>query len=171
MDAQTQNAKIAFSSHKWRAKDRGIEFCFTFKEWVLWWKQNLGPDWHRLRGNKWNSFVMARKSDRGPYCLDNVECITNRQNNLDQARNGKSFFGVGCSDPPLLKNFKDKPGVANLNGIKITSEIARSIYLMKDRQCRIAAHYGISDRLVRLIKKNKCGKMYYVICESLSCFK
>jgi len=72
-----------YKSHFDRAKDRGIDFYFTFEQWIMWWEQELGPDWMKLRGSAQEQFCMARKKDEGPYHPRNVECVTNKQNLYD----------------------------------------------------------------------------------------
>lgn len=71
----------AYLLQRWGAKKvRGIEFDFTYEEWLAWWKRNLGPDWFNLRGRHSGQYVMARYRDEGPYAPWNVKCITMRQN-------------------------------------------------------------------------------------------
>lgn len=62
------------------AKARGIEFHFSFEEWIGWWEQQIGPDWQTKRGCKKGQFVMARYKDKGPYVPWNVKCITTSAN-------------------------------------------------------------------------------------------
>ena len=87
-----------------RAKTRGIEFLFSFDEWIEWWEQNLGSDWFERRGRRRNQYVMARKGDEGPYQLDNVECILSGQNIRD------AFTRVGPKKklPPKSKRKRTK---------------------------------------------------------------
>lgn len=70
------------------AKKRKIEWHFTFEEWVQWWKDNLGPDWIKKRGAGIDQYQMARRGDRGPYAVWNVDCLTARQNRGDAIKNG-----------------------------------------------------------------------------------
>lgn len=135
----------AFSSHKCSAKWRGIEFYFTKESWCAWWKNNLGSDWFKKRGPFKGQYVMARKGDKGPYVEWNVECILSTKNNQDQALNGLAGFKKGHA------GYK-----TNQDGIKITPAQAKEIYLLQGfTQKIIAQHYGISERLVRSIKKKK----------------
>lgn len=71
----------AFNMQRYHARCRGIEFLFTFEEWVNWWEDQLGPDWMQRRGcRRPGQYVMARYEDKGPYASWNVECITNEEN-------------------------------------------------------------------------------------------
>jgi hypothetical protein len=69
-------ARYAYVRQRWDAGKRGIEWLFTFEEWVKWWEEAKGPNWMQLRGCHTGQFVMARFEDKGPYAPWNVECIT-----------------------------------------------------------------------------------------------
>jgi hypothetical protein len=80
--------KEAYYSHKHHAKERGIPFLFTLKEWTAWWEKELGPDWFQKRGCKAGEYVMARLGDEGPYAPDNVKCILHTSNSSERKRRG-----------------------------------------------------------------------------------
>lgn len=130
----------AFNNHRQNAKKRGIEFHFAYEEWIAWWKQHLGSTWHKKRGFKAGGYVMARNKDKGPYSCNNVSCMLREDNLRDQARNGLS-------------------GAKHANGIKITPKEVVEIFHKDGTQKSIALAYGVSERLVRLIKNKKvwCG--------------
>ena len=65
----------AYRAQKSSAKRRGIEFEFSFDEWMEWW----GDDYH-LRGNKYGQLAMCRFMDKGPYAPDNCYKGTNSAN-------------------------------------------------------------------------------------------
>ena len=73
-------ARIRFNSHKQTAKQRCIDFNFTFDEWYSWW-QSHGVDKNyptlALGGNQ---PCMCRYGDTGPYDLSNVYIDTNSNN-------------------------------------------------------------------------------------------
>lgn len=69
-------AKAAFNAQKGHAKVRGIDFLFTFEEWLDWW----GDDLHVNRGITKGKLVMARFNDEGPYHPSNVKKITTEEN-------------------------------------------------------------------------------------------
>ena len=73
----------AYHNQKGAAKDRGIEWLFTYETWVKWWEDKLGKEWMQLRGCQSNQYVMARHGDRGPYSPENVVCITAGENNRE----------------------------------------------------------------------------------------
>jgi hypothetical protein len=60
-----------------KARHRGIEWNLTFDEWFGWWLEN--GHYHE-RGRRKGEYVMARFGDVGPYSLDNIYCIPNREN-------------------------------------------------------------------------------------------
>ena len=65
----------AYLTQKQHAKRRGIEFLFSFEEWVEWW----GDDFER-RGCGPDDLQMARNDDVGPYHPDNVYKSTTADN-------------------------------------------------------------------------------------------
>ena len=69
-----------FNQHRCNARSRGIEFLFTFEEWLKVWEDALGPDWMSKRGVGKGKHVMARFKDEGPYAPGNVEIITHPEN-------------------------------------------------------------------------------------------
>lgn len=70
------------------ARNRSIDFDFTFDQWLDWW----GDDIHN-RGCKKGQLVMARKNDVGPYNASNVYKQSCQQNTADMRKrvrgNGK----------------------------------------------------------------------------------
>ncbi len=133
-----------YHMHKIHAAKRNVEFQFSFDDWHDWWRQQLGPDWLKLRGRREDQFVMARVGDVGPYCRANVKCITNAENRREQYQHGKCGFKLGMKNTPPHKN-----------GIKITPDQALAIYNTIGTQRAIAAKFGVSERLVRLIKNKQ----------------
>jgi hypothetical protein len=73
----------AFWHQQFHCRRRGIEFHFTFDEWVAWWEKQLGRNWMSKRGIRSDQYVMARKGDKGSYRPSNVICITMAQNTYD----------------------------------------------------------------------------------------
>ena len=66
-DYQARKPEVpAYHKQKYRAKERGIDWEFTFETWVEWW----GDDFNK-RGRM--GLHMARIGDEGPYSPDN--CI------------------------------------------------------------------------------------------------
>ena len=119
---------------RWQAKkQRGIEFNFTYEEWVAWWIKHLGPNWFEKRGNCAGQYVMARKGDEGPYSVENVRCITCEQNS--------------------------KEALGNVRGnAKLTREQVIVIYLElkngpRGTAMRLAQEYKVGDITIRSIQK------------------
>ena len=129
--------RSAYYGHKWDAGKRGIEFHFTFEEWVKWWEENLGPDWLKKRGPHTGQYVMARYEDKGPYVAWNVECITVELNHLRYNVNRK----------PQTK--KQRP--------KLTKEQVAKIFTSPLKYAEIAQNYNVDVRQVSRIKR----RMYY----------
>ncbi len=80
--------KGVYITQRENARRRGIDFLFTFEQWVKWWTKRLGPDWFSKRGRHANEYVMARKGDKGPYAVWNVVCVTASRNCADMVANG-----------------------------------------------------------------------------------
>jgi len=57
------------------AKQRGIEWQFTYDTWIEWWGEDIVN-----RGPYKGQLVMARYNDTGPYHPDNVRKITCSEN-------------------------------------------------------------------------------------------
>ena len=117
--------KSCYQDQKSSAKQRGIDWLFTFEKWVRWWEKQLGPDWFSKRGHRSGQYVMARKNDKGPYAWWNVICITANQNHMDTAKNGTSTIGI---KNPMAKLSEDQ---------------VREIYLCS------------SDEILKMVKKYK----------------
>jgi hypothetical protein len=62
-----REAKRLYSSQRSGAKRRGIEFKFTFEQWLEAWGDNLDR-----RGNRAWDLVMCRINDEGTYEPGNV---------------------------------------------------------------------------------------------------
>ena len=71
----------AFICQRQNARRRGIEFLFTFSDWLRTWGEAI-----ELRGRGADALCMSRINDTGPYAEGNVEIITNRGNNRLQHR-------------------------------------------------------------------------------------
>ena len=67
--------KAAYNYQKAAANRRGIEWCFSFDEWVEWW----GSDFDR-RGSFAGGLVMARFGDSAPYSVENCYKCTMAEN-------------------------------------------------------------------------------------------
>lgn len=80
-----QSPRGKFSQHKKNAKVRGIPFELTFVEWLRVWVESGHFD---ERSNKTaDGYVMARRGDRGPYAVGNVEIVAHRINVAERNRN------------------------------------------------------------------------------------
>lgn len=85
---------------------RGIEWQFTYEQWVAWWERHLGPKWLEKRGPRKGQYIMGRKGDEGPYHSDNVYCVTAEGNVSDSYRNGKQNTKIPEAD--VLKIYHDE---------------------------------------------------------------
>ena len=70
----------AFTTQKFNALSRGIEWKFKFSDWWNLWEES--GHWEN-RGRERGQYVMARLGDTGAYEVDNVEIITCTQNIRD----------------------------------------------------------------------------------------
>ncbi len=77
MPAKMKKNKLLFARHKDSARVRGIEFLFSFDEWLDVW---ITSGHFEERGRGVSSFCMARNGDVGPYSRENVKIITNAEN-------------------------------------------------------------------------------------------
>jgi O-methyltransferase involved in polyketide biosynthesis len=74
---ERNRVRQAWQSQKSRAETRGIRWKLTFEAWCDIWLES--GKWAE-RGNGPDQYCMHRLFDIGPYSVDNVEIITNRQN-------------------------------------------------------------------------------------------
>lgn len=72
--------KDAFNKQKNAAKFRGVEWKFSFDEWLKVWQDSGNLE---NRGKGIGKFVMARFGDVGPYSPSNVEIILCEKNTSD----------------------------------------------------------------------------------------
>jgi hypothetical protein len=67
--------KSKFRTQRSGARSRGIDWHFTFEEWLAWWGDDI-----EQRGHYSGQLVMARYGDIGPYHPDNVRKLTCNEN-------------------------------------------------------------------------------------------
>lgn len=67
-----------FMQQRANAKTRGIEWQFTYDEWIEWWGEDITK-----RGKGGDCLAMLRENDEGPYCADNCRKGTQRENALE----------------------------------------------------------------------------------------
>ena len=68
-------ARQKYHNARWSAKERNIDWHFTFESWVNWWGDDLDK-----RGPKSTDLCMARIGDKGPYHPNNVCKLTVSEN-------------------------------------------------------------------------------------------
>jgi hypothetical protein len=95
-DHPLKRQRAAYSAQKRTAKQRGIEWKFTFAEWWAWWQ--IDNRWAN-RGMGGSKLVMARHGDAGPYNPENVYCATHSQNISD--RKGRGLWGRPVSSKAM----------------------------------------------------------------------
>lgn len=67
--------KHRYNVQRLTAKKRGIEWNFTYDEWIDWWGDDIVN-----RGKRKGQLCMARYNDTGPYHPNNVRKSTLEQN-------------------------------------------------------------------------------------------
>jgi hypothetical protein len=78
--------KHKYNVQKNSASIRGIEWNFTFEQWLNWWGDDIN-----LRGRSKNSLCMARYNDCGDYSPENCYKSTTSDNiKLGQLKNDTS---------------------------------------------------------------------------------
>jgi hypothetical protein len=127
---------------------RKIEWDLTFREWLTWWKKNLGKDWRTKRGCKLGQFVMARKGDTGPYALGNIECIT-AEENTRRAGSYKRVKRLKAFLPPKAKGYNR----GSQNGAsKLTEAEVIAIFLSDERAVTLANKHKVRCGIISLIR-------------------
>lgn len=72
--------KTKYGNQKDSAKRRGVEWQFTFEEWMRVWIDS--GKWE-MRGRGKGQYCMARHGDVGPYNTSNVSIILSQKNSSD----------------------------------------------------------------------------------------
>lgn len=70
----------AYSNQRGRAKNRGIDWEFTFDTWLSWWESTGKLS---QRGRHVGGYIMCRVNDTGPYSPSNAYCGTYSDNMKD----------------------------------------------------------------------------------------
>lgn len=86
-------ARLRYAQHKSRAKERGIEWEFTFEEWCEIWE----PHWAK-RGVHKDELGMCRTRDLGSYRPDNVRLDTPKGNAGDRVLMRKRIWQAASLD-------------------------------------------------------------------------
>lgn len=98
------------------AKEREIDWLFTFDSWIAWWGDDITK-----RGPRANDLCMARHGDIGPYHPDNVRKATVSEN-IKEMRSH-------CQNPRLGKkqSLETREKIAaKLTGKKHSAEVNAS---------------------------------------------
>lgn len=73
------NYKDQYGKQRNRAKDRNIDWHFTYETWLDWWGDDITK-----RGRKKEDLVMSRINDTGAYAPDNCKKITQSDNSKER---------------------------------------------------------------------------------------
>jgi hypothetical protein len=130
-----RKSKNQFFSQRLAARNRGIGWELTFRQWWRIWKES--GHWEQ-RGRNNGQYVMARYGDRGPYSVDNVKIVT---------------VDINLAERVSLK------GEEQANA-KLTEHDIREIRRLEGKVPRwmIAGQYGLNYYHVRDIQKRRCWK-------------
>ena len=150
-------AQAAFWMQRNHAKCRGINWYFEFDEWVRWWVKRLGPDWLSLRGRCKGQYCMARKKDKGPYAVWNVECVLVSENHSVIGKNYMDKYGYPLSRWTHLKG-------DDRHNSKLTSEQVKEIYQSELGYRELAKKYKCGNTTIRDIRN---GRFWRHITEGL----
>ena len=102
-----------FSMQRCHAKYRGIDFEFTFEEWVAFWEAS--GHFHE-RGREKGQYVMSRYGDVGPYSPSNVFIQVNADNSRDACKGKSNLKNNGRVLPKYTCPHCGKQGdMGNLN--------------------------------------------------------
>lgn len=82
-----QTLKYKYIRHRGHAKERGIEWLFTFDSWKKVWE-----DSGKIEDRGVTGYQMCRYNDTGPYSPDNVYIALGSENKADAYYNGVSWL-------------------------------------------------------------------------------
>lgn len=83
--------KYYYCGHIVNARNAGIDFQLTFKQWWAIWC--FSGHWHE-RGRHRGQYVMARTGDIGPYAVGNVKIILHEINSAEGAAHRGPFTPI-----------------------------------------------------------------------------
>jgi hypothetical protein len=99
----TSKEWVAFRDQRLAAKQRGVEWRFSFNEWLSLWESS--GRFH-LRGRLRGCYVMARYGDVGAYEIGNVEIASVSKNGADAHTGNKYNLGRKHSEIVKLERSK-----------------------------------------------------------------
>lgn len=100
--------KRQFGMQRSSAKSRGIDWQFTYEQWLAWWGEDISK-----RGLAADQLVMARHGDTGPYHPDNVKKLSGPDNTREACLGvkksedfclGQSLARIGVKRGPYKKH-------------------------------------------------------------------
>ena len=92
--------RAKYTSHRARAKKRGIEFKLSFVEWWFLWK-----DKYHLMGCRKNDYVMCRNLDQGAYEVGNVRIDYASSNSHEKKISNRARHGCRFPAQGNMKRF------------------------------------------------------------------
>lgn len=137
--------RVAYNDQKKSALKRGVEWQFTFEQWLRWWETELGYNWFKLRGHHTGEYVMARNGDKGPYEASNVRCILVENNHNEY-------------------NFNKSSSLGKSHRSRLSSKLVTAIYKANGSYKDIAKYYKLD---VHSVHRIKCAKCYVAITKGL----
>lgn len=114
----------AYYTQKHHAKDRNIDWHFTYDSWLAWWGDDI-----TLRGCQKGQLVMARHGDCGPYHSDNVRKATCEEN-IKEAKVGNQLAAKLIKTP--LGVFDSRNAAAKTHRVNVSTIRQRLIKLPED---------------------------------------
>ena len=97
-NGQARKYQGQYDNAKWCAKERGIEWQFTYDTWIEWWGEDFAN-----RGPRKGQLVMARNRDIGPYHPDNVHKTTSTENHQERKVNGGEAKRIATRQANIAK--------------------------------------------------------------------
>ena len=88
-----QTPKQKYRTAIYNAKVRGVLFKLTFAQWFYIWQKS--GHWEE-RGFRKGQYVMARKGDKGPYAVGNVDIVTVTENNSSKVYSVTTRAKIGA---------------------------------------------------------------------------
>ena len=109
MSIKRRTPKKKFTDQRKQAAVRGIEFLFSYAEWLKMWLDS--GKWEQ-RGRGRGQYQMARRNDVGPYSVNNCNIETMEENqqtrhNVPIGRNADmiNMYAGGASQSAVAAHF------------------------------------------------------------------
>ena len=134
-----KSARKKYASHKWQAKNRKVEWLFTFDTWIKKWEES--GKWEQ-RGHKKGQYCMSRPNDQGPYSPENVIIKTHSENVIEAHKVGSAKKPPSQKGKKWSDSRRKNHDISKINTPERAEKIRQSIILWhQKRKAELNGYY------------------------------